>query len=138
MTTPIAVTPAALPGSGRLIASRTLSGLAGLFLAFDAVLKLMLHPAAVETTAQLGFPPSVLPTLGALQLVCLVLYFVPRTAVLGAILWTGYLCGAVATHVRAGSPLFTHTLFPVWIGFLLWSGLALRNRRLLDVLGGRS
>jgi DoxX-like family len=109
---------------------RVLSGVAVLFLLFDAVVKLLRHPAAVEGTTRLGYPTSVIFGLGVLQAVCLVLYLVPRTSVLGAILWTGYLGGAVATHVRVGDPLFSHAFFPIYIGVLLWAGLWLRDIRL--------
>jgi len=69
-----------------------------------------------------------------IELVCLALYLVPRTAVLGAVLWTGYLGGAVATHVRIGSPLFSHVLFPLYVAALLWVGLWLRDRSLQALL----
>lgn len=117
---------------------RALSGLAVLFLLFDAVVKLLGHPAAVEGTTRLGYPASVLFGLGVLQVVCLVLYLVPRTSVLGAILWTGYLGGAVATHVRVGNPLFSHILFPIYIGALLWAGLWLRDARLRALIPVRA
>lgn len=99
------------------------------FLAMDAMMKLLAVAPAVEGTAQLGYPPHVLQPLGIVQAVCLALYVLPRTSVLGAILWTGYLGGAVATHVRVGSPLFTHMLFPVLVGGLLWLALWLRDAR---------
>jgi len=108
---------------------RILSGLAALFLAFDAAVKVLALPPAVEGTTQLGYPASTLLTIGILQLVCLVVYLIPRTALVGAVLWTGYLGGAIATHVRVGSPLFTHTLFPIYVAVLLWAGLWLRDRR---------
>ena len=76
--------------------------------------------------------------LGVVQLACLAVYLVPRLSVMGAILWTGYLGGAVATHVRVGNPLFTHTLFPVYIATLLWLGLWLRDERLRAVLPVRA
>ena len=84
----------------------------------------------VEGTVQLGYPESVLLGLGIVLLACTVLYVIPRTAILGAILLTGYLGGAVATHVRVGNPLFTHVLFPVYLGVLIWGGLYLRDERL--------
>jgi hypothetical protein len=113
---------------------RIISGIAVLFLLFDAVGKL-LQPAAVVTgTTQLGWPARVIVPLGIVQLVCLILYLIPRTSVLGAILWTGYLGGAVATHVRIGNPLFTHILFPTYIAALLWGGLWLRDLRLRSLL----
>ena len=113
---------------------RILSGLAVLFLAFDTAMKLFEVPVAIEGTKQLGYQPSVIFTLGVIQLVCLIAYVVPRTAVFGAILWTGYLGGAVATHVRAGNPLFSHILFPVYVAALLWLGLWLRDRRVRALL----
>ena len=108
---------------------RTLSALAALFLLLDATVKVLAVPGAVEATSQLGYPASLLVTLGIIELACLALYLIPRTAVLGAVLWTGYLGGAVATHLRVGHPLLSHTLFPIYVAVLLWAGLALRDRR---------
>ncbi len=106
-----------------------LGGLAVVFLAFDATIKLLQAPEAVEGTTQLGYPGSVLFGLGLVQLACLVLYLIPRTSVLGAIMWTGYLGGAIATHVRVENPLFSHVLFPVYVALLLWAALWLRDTR---------
>jgi hypothetical protein len=108
---------------------RILSGLAVLFLAFDATMKVLAPPAAVEGTARPGYPVRVLPGPGMLQIILLAVYLVPRTAAIGAVLWTGYLGGAVASHVRVGDPLFTHALFPVYVAVLLWGGLWLRDHR---------
>ncbi len=113
---------------------RVASGLAVLFLIVDAAMKLLVIPEAVKVTLELGYPAHVIPVLGVIQVVCLVVYLVPRTAVLGAILWTGYLGGAIATHVRVENPLFTHVLFPVYVAVLLWLGLWLRDRRLRALL----
>lgn len=109
---------------------RVLSTLAVLFLIMDAAMKLLRVPQAVQGTVELGYPASVLVPLGIIQVVCLIAYLVPRTSILGAILWTGYLGGAIATHVRLENPLFTHILFPIYIAALLWAGLWLRDRRL--------
>ena len=106
-----------------------MSGLALLFLAFDAGIKLVMAPQAIEATGQLGYPSSVVVPLGVIELVLLVLFVVPRTALVGAVLWTGYLGGAIATHVRLENPLFTHVLFPVYIAALLWGALWLRDPR---------
>src|SRR5262245_63750409 len=111
-----------------------LSGLGVAFLLFDASMKVMKVSAAVEGTTQLGYPESVIVPLGVLQLVCLAVYLFPRTSILGAILWTGYLGGAIATHVRLGNPLFTHVLFPTYVAALLWGGLWLRNDRLRSLV----
>ena len=115
---------------------RVLSGVAVLFLAMDAAMKVLQLPVAVEGTKKLGYPAGVVLPLGIIQLVCLAAYLIPRTRVLGAILWTGYLGGAVATHVRVGDPLFTHILFPVYVAALLWGGLCLRDAHLRAVVKG--
>ena len=113
---------------------RVLSGLSVLFLLFDSVIKVMKLPIAVEATVQLGYPDSVVVGIGIVELVCLALYVLPRTSVLGAILLTGHLGGAIATHVRIGSPLLTHTLFPIYVAGLIWGGLFLREERLRPLL----
>ena len=105
-----------------------------LFLAMDATMKVLQVAPALEGTAQLGYPTEVVMPLGLLQMALLIVSIVPRTAMLGAILWTGYLGGAVATHVRVGNPLFTHMLFPVLLGGLLWLGLWLRDARVRALL----
>jgi hypothetical protein len=110
-------------------AGRIISALAILFLAFDTVIKLLNLAPAVEATTQLGYPASLVITIGLLELACLVVYTVPRTSVLGAILLTGYLGGAIATQVRASSPLFS-VVFPMIIGALIWGGLFVRDERL--------
>jgi hypothetical protein len=137
MSVPIELhTPVALadPSRKQIITGRVLTTLAVLFLLFDAIGKLMRPAAVIEGTTQLGWPASVILPLGIIQVVCLLLYLYPRTSVLGAILWTGYLGGAVATHVRIGNPLFSHILFPTYIAALLWGGLWLRDRRLRTLL----
>jgi hypothetical protein len=100
----------------------------------DAVGKFVQPEPVVSGTVELGYSESVILPLGVLLLACVVLYVIPRTAVLGAILLTGYLGGAVATHVRVGSPTFTHLLFPVYIGILLSLGLYLRSRKLRELI----
>lgn len=115
---------------GTLWTGRIMSTLPALFLLMDGVGKLVKPAPVVEGTVQLGYPESVLLGLGIVLLACTILYVIPRTAVLGAILLTGYLGGAVATHVRVGSPLFTHILFPVYVAVLIWGGLYLRDERL--------
>ena len=109
-----------------------LSGLVILFMLFDGTIKLVPLDIVIETTAQLGYPASanLARGLGILGLVCTAFYATPRTSLLGAILLTGYLGGTVAVHLRAGSPVFSHTLFGVYLGLLLWGGLYLRDERL--------
>ncbi|HEX7241795.1 MAG TPA: DoxX family protein [Longimicrobiaceae bacterium] len=127
-------TPAAPVSRGKLRTGRALSTLVVLFLLMDSGVKLVQAAPAVEATAQLGYPGSTVLPLGLLLLACTVLYVVPRTAVLGAVLLTGYLGGAVASHVRVENPLFSHTLFPVYLGVLLWGGLDLRDARVRALL----
>jgi len=117
---------------GRIWTGRILSSLAVLFLLFDAVGKLMLPPQVTQACSRLGFPLPLVPSIGILLLVCTAVYAIPRTTVLGAILLTGFLGGAVAIQMRAGSPLF-ETIFPVLFGIIVWAGVFLRERRLLDL-----
>lgn len=112
-----------------VITGRVLSGLGVAFLSFDAALKLLVLAPAVEGTTALGYPSHAVFGIGLLQAVLMIVYLVPRSAVLGAILWTGYLGGAVASHVRLENPLFSHTLFPLYIAAFLWIGLWLRDAR---------
>lgn len=118
-------------------AGRIMSGIAVLFLLVDGGAKVAKIAPVVEGTTQLGYPESTIVPIGVLVLVGVALYVVPRTAALGAIFLTGFLGGAVATHVRVGNPLLSHTLFPTYVAALLWGGLALRDARLRAVLLGR-
>ena len=111
-------------------AGRIMSGLVALFLLFDSVIKLVKLPIAVEGTMQLGYPEHTVVGIGVVLLVCLIVYLIPRTAIFGAILLTGYLGGAIATQVRVGSPLFSHGLFPIYVALLVWGGVFLRCPRL--------
>lgn len=125
-------TPTSLPSisKARRWTGRSLSGLAIAFLGFDTVMKLLLAAPAVQTTGELGYPVSTVIGIGIVELICVLAYALPRSAVLGAVLLTGYLGGAIATHVRVGSPLFSHVLFPVYVAALVWGGLYLRDDRL--------
>jgi hypothetical protein len=126
--------PSRATSSRRLWAGRILTGLVLLFLTFDVAVKFAGLKAAVEGTVQLGYQPHHLPIIGMIALVCLVLYAIPRTAPLGAVLWTGYLGGAVATQLRVGNPLFSHILFPIYVAALVWGGLYLRDARVRALL----
>jgi hypothetical protein len=117
-----------------LWAGRVLSGAAALFFVMDGGMKLFKPPVVVETTLQLGYPEAAIVGIGVVLLVCTILYMIPRTAILGAVLLTGYLGGAVATHVRVSGPLF-NILFPIVFGCMVWGGLYLRDQRLRLVLG---
>jgi hypothetical protein len=126
------------PLSARNVSAGHIVGaLAVLFLLFDSVIKLLMLPAAVEGTANLGYPASVVFALGLVELACIIAYLVPRTSVLGAILLTGYLGGAIATHVRVGSPLFTHVLFPIYVAAAVWGSLYLRDSRVRALIAPR-
>ena len=118
-------------------ASRTgtvLTVLLALFLVVDAVPKLLQMPMVVEATQQMGFGASAVPIIGAVLLGCLVLYLVPRTAILGAVLLTGYLGGAVCAQLRIEAPVFSTMLFPVYFGILVWVALYLRSPQLRRVV----
>ena len=118
----------------QLWAGRILSGIPILFLLMDAGMKIAKAQLAVEGTRQLGYPEEAIVPLGIVLLLSTALYAVPRTSLIGAILLTGYLGGAVATHVRVGNPVFTHMLFPVYVGVMVWGGLVLRDARLRAAL----
>jgi len=122
----------------QLWTGRILSGLGVLFLVFDALIKLIKIRPVVEAFAKLGYPIDLAVPIGIVLLVCVVLYVIPRSSVLGAIFLTGYLGGAVATHVRVGDPLFSHALFPTYVAAVLWGGLFLRENRLRALLPFRS
>jgi hypothetical protein len=108
-----------------------------LFLLFDGVIKLIRIAPVTESFGQLGWPVNLARSIGVLELACLVVFIVPRTSVLGAVLLTGYLGGAVATHVRIGNPLFSNVLFPVYIGILIWGSLCLRDERVRALISVR-
>lgn len=126
----------AVPSKAALRTGWTLSGIVIAFLLMDSTMKLLALPVVTEASTALGWPgdAGTARLLGALLLSITLLYAVPRTSVLGAILLTGYLGGAVATHARIGSPLLTHVLFGVYLGVLAWAGLYLRNKKLRDLL----
>jgi hypothetical protein len=130
--------PQTAPASKKsLWAGRIISALPTLFLLMDGVMKLFKPAVVVEATVRLGYPESTIVGIGIVLLACTVLYVIPRTSILGAILLTGYLGGAVATHVRVGEGLFP-VLFPVFFGVLIWLGLYLRDDRLRALIPLRS
>lgn len=127
------------PSKVMLWAGRILSSLAVLFLVFDGTMKFFmdkLPPEALEAGAALQWPIELMPAVGTILLICVMFYVIPRTSVLGAILLTGYLGGAVASHVRVSNPLFSHTLFPIYIAAFLWLGIYLRDARVRGILAG--
>jgi hypothetical protein len=134
MENTLVAAPAAQPSSRTRWAGRAVSALPVLFLGFDSLAKFTSHPAVLEANARLGLPSSVTPAIGAIELACLALYLVPRTAALGAILLTGFFGGAILAHVRIGDPLATHTLFPIYVAALVWGGLFLGDARVRALL----
>lgn len=122
--------PTASESRARDWAGRILFALAILLLLMDGVMKVIPLRPVVDGMEQLGYPGGLARAIGIVILACLVLYVIPRTSVLGAILLTGFLGGAVASQVRAGNPLVSHVLTPVYLGLMLWGGLYLRDARL--------
>ena len=119
---------------------RVLSGIAVLFLIFDGAIKLVPIQPVTDSLRELGYPASdsFARFLGVITLICTALYAWPRTALLGAVLLTAIMGGAIASHLRLGDPLFSHTLFGVYLGLLFWVGLWLRDervRRIMPALG---
>jgi len=126
----VATQTAAISKKG-LWVGRIISGWVVLFLLFDGVVKVLQMAPALEGTARLGYPMSLVLPIGIVELLCVIVYVIPRTSVLGAILLTGYLGGATATQVRLADPWF---VFPVAVGVLVWAGLLLRDARLRSLV----
>lgn len=118
------------------VLGRILSGLVIVFLLLDGAIKLVPWPVVTDTMDKMGYgsSESFARSLGVITIVCTILYSIPPTSILGAILVTGYLGGAIASHVRIGSPLFSHTLFGLYLGLMVWGGLWLRDRNLRSLL----
>jgi len=131
---PAAATQTPPISSAALWTGRVLSAIVILFLLVDGAMKLVPLAIVEEMSRQLGYPAELARTLGILLLLGTILYAVPRTAVLGAILLTGFLGGAISTHLRVGSPLFSHTLFGFYLGLMIWGGLFLRDPRVRALL----
>ncbi|WP_448955609.1 DoxX family protein [Labrys neptuniae] len=110
------------------------SALVVLFLIFDGVIKLVPLQVVIDAMQGLGYPPEHARTIGVITLVGTLLYAIPRTSILGAVLLTGLLGGAIATNLRVGTPIFSHLLFGVYLGVLMWGGLYLRDVRVRAIL----
>jgi DoxX-like family len=121
----------------RIRAGQVVSGLAVLFLLIDSAGKLLQVQPVIDGTTALGYAPRVVFPLGVILLSSVVIYLIPQTSAIGAILLTAYLGGAVATHVRVGNPLFSHVLFPTYLAAFIWGGLILRDARLGALLPAR-
>ena len=111
---------------------RVLTGIAVAFMLFDSITKILKVDAVVKASEQFGYPVSLLSTIGVILLVCLIIYVIPRTSLIGALLITDYLGGAVEANLRVGTPLFSNALFPVYFAVLVWGGLFLREQRVRE------
>jgi hypothetical protein len=142
MTTLTAPIDLDVPATGRatLWTARIVGGVGVAFLIFDVVLKVLELPPAIETSVALGIPAAAVLPVGLIELACLALYLWPRTAPIGAVLFTGYLGGAIAIHLVNESPLFSHLLFPLYVATMLWLPLYLRDARVRALVapGARS
>lgn len=121
-------------GTRRLRTGYVITAVAGVFLLFDAVIHVLGVAVARDAMVALGYPAGAAVSIGLVELACLALYVVPRTAPLGAVLLTGYLGGAVAAQLRIEAPLFSSLLFPVYVGVLVWAGLWQRDARVRALL----
>jgi hypothetical protein len=137
MTTMQATLPATAPSTAKVWTGRIMGGIVILFMLMDSIFKFIVNEEVIKGTTDLGFQVHHLPILGTLGLIATLLYIFPRTELLGAILLTGYWGGAIATHVRMDNPLFTHILFPVYLGILAWGALWMKSERLRQMILNR-
>jgi hypothetical protein len=129
---------AAPVSNAKVWTARIMAAIAVLFLLVDGTGKALTLAPYIQGSTQLGYPESTVLPLGLLELVCVVIYLIPRTRVFGAILLTGYMGGAIATHVRVGSPFATHIFFPIYVAILLWGAIYLRDERVRALIPVRS
>lgn len=122
---------------GKLWTSRIMGGMVIAFMLVDSIFKLVPNEMVMAASVDLGYQAHHLPLMGVLGFTSILLFAIPRTQILGAILLTGYFGGAIATHVRLDNPLFSHVLFPVYLGVLAWGSLWLKNKRLRNLIAGR-
>lgn len=136
MTT-MQVTLPTTASSAKIWSGRIMGGIVILFMLMDTTFKFMITEDVIKATTDLGFQAHHLPIMGTLGLLATLLYMIPRTEIIGALLLTGYWGGAIATHVRMDNPLFTHILFPVYLGVLAWGALWIKNDRLPQLILNR-
>lgn len=134
MTTMQATLPATSRPTAKIWIARVMGVIVILFMLMDSIFKFIVNEDVIKATSDLGFQAHHLPILGTLGLTATLLYIFPRTAILGAVLLTGYWGGAIATHVRLDNPLFSHILFPVYLGILAWGALWIKNERLRNLI----
>jgi hypothetical protein len=137
MTTMQATLPATSSSTAKVWTGRTMGGIVILFMLMDSIFKFIVNDEVIKGTTDLGFQVHHLPIMGTLGLIATLLYIYPRTEIIGALLLTGYWGGAIATHVRMDNPLFTHILFPVYLGILAWGALWIKNERLRKLILNR-
>ena len=137
MTTMQATLKATAPSTAKIWTGRAIAGLVILFMLMDSIFKFIVNEEVIKGTTDLGFQVHHLPIMGTLGLVATLLYIFPRTELLGALLLTGYWGGAIATNVRMDNPLFTHILFPVYLGILAWGALWIKSERLRNLILNR-
>jgi hypothetical protein len=138
MTTMQATLKAPAPSTAKVWTGRVIGGIVILFMLMDSIFKFIVNEEVIKGTTDLGFQVYHLPIMGTLGLIATLLYIFPRTEVLGALLLTGYWGGAIATHVRMDNPLFTHILFPVYLGILAWGALWIKSERLRNLILNRA
>jgi hypothetical protein len=127
-----------VPGSkAKLWTARIMGGLVIAFMLMDSIFKLIPNDMVTAGTVELGYQAHHIPVMGVLGFISILLFAIPRTQILGAILLTGYFGGAIATHLRLDNPLFSHTLFPVYLGALAWGSLWLKNKTLRNLIAGK-
>lgn len=134
MTTIATLDSTVTVSKGKLWTSRIMGGLVILFMLMDSIFKLIPNEVVAASAGELGYQPHHIPVMGVLGFISIVLFTIPRTQILGAILLTGYFGGAIATHVRLDNPLFSHILFPVYLGILAWGSLWLKNETLRKLI----
>jgi hypothetical protein len=137
MTTMQATLPATAPSTTKVWTGRIMGGIVILFMLMDSIFKFIVNEEVIKGTTDLGFQVHHLPIMGTLGLIATLLYIFPRTEILGALILTGYWGGAIATHVRMDNPLFTHILFPVYLGVLAWGALWMKSERLRKLVLNR-
>jgi hypothetical protein len=137
MTTIQATLPTTASSTAKVWAGRIMGGIVILFMLMDSSFKFIVNEEVIKATTDLGFQAHHLPILGTLGLISTLLYILPRTEILGALLLTAYWGGAIATHVRMDNPLFSHILFPVYLGILAWGALWIKSERLRNLILNR-
>lgn len=136
-TTAATIESTASVSKGKLWTARIMGGLVIAFMLMDSIFKLIPNDMVTAGAVELGYQAHHIPVMGVLGLTSILLFIIPRTQILGAILLTGYFGGAIATHLRLDNPLFSHILFPVYLAVLAWGSLWLKNETLRKLIAGK-